>query len=263
VVLGSNIFNLAMLLGLSAIVTGRVRIRRQGLALDGSVGLVVLLLTGALLLGWIPPVLALALLAGLLVPYVALVGITPSRVDSLRLPDGLAHLLAIAASQIHDADPGHHETEDSWTPVFLVPVALAVIVLASVWLVQSALVLAQAWHLPRAIVGGVILAGLTSLPNSYAAVHLASRGRGAAVVSATLNSNTINLVFGLALPAAILGLHGATNGLAFALAWLFGMTVIALLLLLPARGMTRLGGTILVDLYLLFVLAQLRWPGIA
>src|SRR5205823_3300796 len=62
VVLGSNLFNLAMLLGLSAVLAGRVRMRRQGLLLDGAVALITLLVVAALLLGLLAPVLALLLL---------------------------------------------------------------------------------------------------------------------------------------------------------------------------------------------------------
>jgi Ca2+/Na+ antiporter len=55
------------------------------------------------------------------------------------------------------------------------------------------------------LLGALALAGLTSVPNAYAAASLALKGHGAAVVSVTLNSNTINLVAGLALPALVYG----------------------------------------------------------
>ncbi len=262
VVLGSNLFNLAMLLGLSAILAGRVRMRRQGLLLDGAVALCTLLVVAALLLGLLAPVLALVLLAVLLIPYVVLVGLHPRQVDHLPLPAGLARLLAVAASQVHGEHQDQQETVGSWLPVLLVPFSLLVIVLASVGLVRAALALAQVWHLPHALVGGVILASLTSLPNVYTAAHLARRERGAAVVSATVNSNTINLVVGLALPSLVIGMGSAARDVGVELGWLLGMTMIGLLLLLPAKGMTRVGGAALIVLYLLFVVVHLLWPTI-
>ncbi|HEX9131091.1 MAG TPA: hypothetical protein VF844_02240 [Ktedonobacteraceae bacterium] len=262
VVLGSNLFNLAMLLGLSAVLAGQVRIRRQGLLLDGAVALFTLLVVAALLLGLLAPVLAIILLAVLLIPYVLLVGLHPRQVDHLPLPDGLARLLAVAASQVHGEHKDQQETVGSWLPILLVPASLLVIVLASVWLVQAALTLAEVWHLPHALVGGVILASLTSLPNAYTAVHLAHRGRGAAVVSATVNSNTINLVVGLAGPSLVIGMGSAARDVGVELGWLLGMTMVGLLLLLPARGMTRVGGAALIVLYLVFVVVHLLWPAI-
>ena len=262
VVLGSNLFNLAMLLGLSAVLAGRVRLRRQGLLLDGTVALCTLLVVAALLLGLLSSVLALVLLAVLLIPYEVLVGLHPRQVDRLPLPDGLARLLAVAASQVHGEHKDQQETVGSWLHGFLVPLSLLVIVLASVGLVRAALALAQVWHLPHALVGGVILASLTSLPNVYTAAHLARRERGAAVVSATVNSNTINLVVGLALPSLVIGMGSAARDVGVELGWLLGMTMIGLLLLLPAKGMTRVGGAALIFLYLLFVVVHLLWPTI-
>jgi cation:H+ antiporter len=262
VVLGSNLFNLAMLLGLSAVLAGRVRIRRQGLLLDGAVALITLLLVAALLLGLLAPVQVIVLLAVLLIPYVVLMGLHPRQVGRLPLPDGLARLLAVAASQVHGEHKDQQETAGSWLPVLLVPLSLLVIVLTSVGLVQAALALAQGWHLSHALAGGVILASLTSLPNAYTAAHLARRERGAAVVSATVNSNTINLVVGLALPSLVIGMGSAAREVGLELGWLLGMTVIGFLLLLPARGMTRLGGAVIIILYLVFVVVYMLWPAI-
>ena len=258
VVLGSNLFNLAMLLGLSAVLAGQVRIRRPGLILDGSVAVLTLLVVASLLLGFLAPVLTLVLLAVLFIPYVVLVGLRPRHIDRFPLPGGLAHLLSRAASQVHEEN--HEEVKGPWLTVWLFPCALLGIILASIGLVQAALTLAAAWHLPHALVGGVVLAALTSIPNAYTAVHLAHRGRGAAVVSATVNSNTLNLVVGLALPAVLFGLRGAITDIFLELGWLLGMTVIGLVLLLPAKGMARLGGAGMIVLYLLFVAVHLLWP---
>jgi cation:H+ antiporter len=144
--------------------------------------------------------------------------------------------------------------------VLLIRCALLVIVLTGEWIVQAALTLAEGWHLPHALVGGIVLASLTSIPNAYMAVHLAHRGRGAAVVGATVNSNTINLVVGLALPALLFGMRGAGNSVFIELGWLLGMTVIGLLL--PAKGMTRAGGVGMILLYLLFVMVHLILPNL-
>src|SRR5207249_781577 len=101
---------------------------------------------------------------------------------------------------------------------------------------------------------------LTSLPNAYTAAHLARRGRGTAVVSATVNSNTINLVVGLALPSLVIGMGSAAGDGGIDLGWLLGMTVIGLLLLLPAKGMSRVGGVAMIVLYLVFVVVQVLRP---
>src|SRR5438552_12086480 len=54
VVVGSNVFNIAALLGLSAVVVGRVRIHRHGLALTGAIAIAVALFGAFLVLHWLP-----------------------------------------------------------------------------------------------------------------------------------------------------------------------------------------------------------------
>src|SRR5207244_1764084 len=70
VVIGSNVFNLAALLGLSALVAGHVRIHRHGLLLNGGVALLVTGLAAALVLGGLGPLAVTLLLFAVLVPYV-------------------------------------------------------------------------------------------------------------------------------------------------------------------------------------------------
>jgi len=51
VILGSNIFNIAAMLGLSAVVAGYVRISFRGLIFNGSIAFAVTLVAAALVLG--------------------------------------------------------------------------------------------------------------------------------------------------------------------------------------------------------------------
>ena len=60
----------------------------------------------------------------------------------------------------------------------------------------------------------------------------------------------------------LLGNEFSCSSVFLELAWLLGMTVIGLLLLIPAKGMTRMGGAAMIVLYLLFVVNHLLWPTI-
>ena len=78
VVIGASTFNLAALLGVSALVAGSVAIHRHGLLLNGVVGLAVVGVGIALLLGAIAVWAALLLIAAVVVPYVV-VRLLPNR----------------------------------------------------------------------------------------------------------------------------------------------------------------------------------------
>lgn len=113
--------------------------------------------------------------------------------------------------------------------------------------------LAAIWGLPHSLVGAVILAGLTGLTNAYTALRLLVQGREDVVVSEAINSNSINLLAGVALPAVAFGFGQLSDQALFELGWLAGMTALTLGLLAGARGLRRSGGALLVGLYLVFI----------
>ena len=88
--------------------------------------------------------------------------------------------------------------------------SLLVVVAASVMMERAASALGSRFAVPEIVVGALVLAAVTSLPNAVAAVWLAARGRGAATLSTALNSNALNITIGLLLPAAVIGLGRPT-----------------------------------------------------
>lgn len=239
IVLGSNAFNLAAMIGLSALLAGSVCIERRPLAVEGAVGLLAVLLAAGVILELLAPALALLALAAVLIPYLLLLVRRPPQPGRVGRP--VAHRF--------------RETP-IWRLTSTILVAVGLIVAGSEGMVRSALSLADQWHLPTALVGVLILAVLTSLPNAYTAVRLGASHRGAALVSESLNSNTINLLGGVMVPALLIGLEPASGLVRFDLAWLILMTLVGLLLLTPRRGAGRAGGSLLVLLYVVFVVVQ-------
>jgi cation:H+ antiporter len=248
VVLGSNVFNLAAMVGLSALLFGGVRIRREALAVEGVVGVAATLVVGLLILTVLGAWVTLALLALVLVPYAALLTAGPARAPrSLRSFFG----------EPHRPDHVLAHGERVFVPALTLLPALAIIVGGSIGMVDAALELADRWSVPDVIVGIVVLAILTSLPNAFTAARLAFQDRGSALVSETLNSNTVNLVFGVSIPALFI-VVGSTSGLTgFDLAWLLLMTVFVLAALARPRGVGRSEGAAILLLYAVFVVVQI------
>lgn len=239
VVVGSNAFNLAAMLGLSAVVAARVRARHEALEQEAFVGLWIVGATIAVAAGGIPGWLGVSLIALVAVPY--------------------AFLLGRGEPPAHRPERGLDSHREALQIVIVLAVALALIVGGSIGAVRSATDLAHAWSVPQALVGVVVLAILTSLPNAWTGVRFGLQGRGSALMSETLNSNSINLVAAIALPAA-LGSLASFSGLdLFNLAWLFGMTAAALVLFGRRAGAGRAAGMVLIALYAIFLAVQLSW----
>jgi Ca2+/Na+ antiporter len=222
-----------------------------------------------MVLGLIPAGAALVAALAALIPYLIVLGAGRARLARIPLARRWAAWLAAAVSE-EEAEleevirPAHGRARD----VAVAGAMLVVVVVASVAMEQAATRLGTRLAIPPIIIGGVVLAAVTSLPNSVAAVYLAARGRGAAMLSTTLNSNALNVTAGLLLPAAIIGL-GAPSGQADLIAvWYLVLTLIALAFAYRYSGMARATGALIIGAYLVFVgslwiVAHSAEPGLA
>jgi Ca2+/Na+ antiporter len=118
---------------------------------------------------------------------------------------------------------------------------------------RAASLLGTHFAIPEIVTGGVILAAVTSLPNAVAAVYLAARGRGAAMLSTTLNSNALNVTFGLLLPATITGLGAPSPHSDLIAVWYLVLTVAALAFAYRDGGVRRATGALIIGAYLVFL----------
>lgn len=246
VVIGSNVFNLAALLGVSALIAGRVRIHRHGLLLNGGVAVLVAVIGALVALDQLPGSIGLALSLVVVAPYVALSALH-ERARS-RLPEPLR---AAVAEEQRDARRDEFSPPATVLDALTVVPALAVVVGGSYGMVAAAQSLGDRWNVSDLVLGALVLAALTSIPNLIAAVRLARHGRGAACVSEALNSNNANIVVGLCVPALILGLGAAGGVETFAAWWMVGMTIVAVALGFGG-GLTRREGAAIVGLYVVF-----------
>ena len=251
VVLGSNIFNLAALMGLGAIVAGAVHLHRKVVMLDGATAMWVALLSVVVVTTGIGAGPGLVLALVVVVPYVVVSGSSAATLFRLRVPQRavtwLQSALAEEEVEIAAVRPGPSSRDGA-----LALSSLVVVVGASALMERSVSVIGSHFHVPDLLVGGVILAGVTSLPNAVGAVFLALRGRGAAVLSEAMNSNMLNVLVGLFLPGAFVGL-GTTGGAALVAAWYLSLTVISLAMAYLGRGLGRRQGLVIVAGYLAFV----------
>ncbi|TMK98988.1 MAG: hypothetical protein E6G34_05640 [Actinobacteria bacterium] len=250
VVLGSNIFNIAAMIGLSALLAGGVHLARTALALEGAVGALVTLIAAGVLLDALTPLWGFILVVPVLVGYLLLLIDVAAAEARLPLPRALRQpLAAVLATRAHPrrARPAHERGHRR--ALALITTDVTLIVLGSIGLVNSAVALGEHWGISGTVVGVLLLGPLTSIPNAQTAIRLGLAARGAALVSETFNSNTINLLGGVLVPAAFadVAVHSSTEKLD--LAWLAAITLASLFCLGRARGMGRGAGALLVLLY--------------
>lgn len=257
VVIGSNVFNLAALLGLGAVVAGRLVLHRKVVLLGGAVGLwmatVCLVSVGKV----VDPTLGLGLALAVLVAYMVVLA---AHRTALRFPLP-RQWVAWLASAVDEEElelvvairPKRGTPRDALAAI----VALVVVVAAAVSMERGASALGQHFAIAGVVVGGLALAAVTSLPNAVAAVYLAAKGRGAAAFSTALNSNTVNVVAGLLLPAAFIGLARPSGHTIFIAGVYLGLTALTLGLAYAGRGLRRWAGWLIIAGYAAFVVGLL------
>jgi len=254
VVIGSNVFNLAALLGLGAIVSGFIALHRRVVVLGGFVAMWTALCCVATVTGAIATPLGLVLAGVVLAAYLVVLGLRRAQLGALPVPASWSSWLSSAVDEeelelVEAIRPPRGRARDGVVAV----VALAVVVLSSVAMERGASDLGRHWHVADAVIGGVVLAAVTSLPNLVAALYLASRQRGSAALSTALNSNNLNVVLGLLIPGVVVGLAPHSPAGELTAASYAALTAVVLALAFWRRGLSRRAGGIIVAGYVLFV----------
>jgi cation:H+ antiporter len=263
VVIGSNVFNLAALLGLGAVAAGRIRLHRKVVLLGGAVAIWVASACMLVVTSLLSSLAGLVLAAGGVALYAVVLGVGRRR---LPLPAAwttwLQSAIAEEEQELEDAIRPQRASRQDFA---MAAGALLVVVAASVLMERAASALGSRFAVPELITGGLVLAAVTSLPNAVAAVYLASRGRGAATLSTALNSNALNVTIGLLIPATFIELGRPSGQSAGIAAWYAGLTVMVLAFAYLERGISRATGVLIIAAYLVFAGSLLAsayapWP---
>lgn len=258
VVIGSNVFNLAALLGLAGVVAGQVALHRRVIELAGAVALWICATTLAVVTDVFSPLAGLLVALVVLAPYAVILGVRHERLARLRLPAvWTGWLIAAISEEELELEVAFHPRRGRARDALIATGAVVVVVGASIAMERAASELGTRHAVPGVVIGALVLAAVTSLPNAVAAVYLAARGRGAAVLSTALNSNTLNILAGLLIPTTILGLGAPSPETTFVAVSYVAMTVLALVCAYLNRGLHRGAGVLIIAAYLAFAVVLL------
>ena len=233
-VIGSNIFNVLVTLGLSALIIP-LRVSRQLVRLD----IPLMIIASGL-------VFALALNKEL------------DRLDGVLLLCGLGGYLALLLRQSRYS--GHHHVSQQHPQtsclhnVLMMLCALLLLGLAGHLLLGAALEVATELGLSERIIGLTIIAVCTSLPELATSLIAALRGQREIAVGNVIGSNVFNLlgVLGFTALVAPTPLSVSPNALAFDLPVMLGVAVLCLPVFYTGYRVTRAEGLLFLALYLAY-----------
>jgi cation:H+ antiporter len=194
-VVGSNIFNVLFILGLSALITPlvvNIQLIRQEVPIMIGASLLLLALSLDGKLGLFDS----GLLFALLLAYTVFL-VRQSRAETQAARDEYA-------AEIKPGTPG---AWDARLPVqlLLIVVGLGLLVLGSEWLVSSSIVFAKALGVSDVVIGLTIVAAGTSMPEVAASVMAAIKGERDIAVGNVVGSNLFNILGCLGLAGLVAG----------------------------------------------------------
>lgn len=239
-VIGSNIFNILAILGLSAVIVP-LAVSQQLIRQDVPIMIAVSVI--AVAMAWDGAIVRWE--AGLLV--LGLVAYT-----TFLFRQGRKQGSAVVDPEIGEVLQVH---VPAWRNFVFVVLGLILLVIGARWLVRSAVEIAQAWGVSEAVIGLTIVAAGTSLPEIMTSVMAAIRGERDIAIGNVVGSNIFNIlsVLGIAGVVAPTPLLAGSQLAQIDIPVMLGVAVLCLPLFFVGAQVNRFEGLLFLLLYLAYV----------
>ena len=228
-VLGSNISNILLILGVSAALAPLV-IHADRLWRDFGV-----MLGATALIWWM------------------LADGTISRLDGVVLVAGILAYLAMSFLSGKVDEPDDEPLMLQWKAWGLTLLGLVTLVIGARLLVDSATQIARAYHISEAVIGLTIVAVGTSLPELATSIVATIRKQTDIAVGNVVGSNIFNLLSILGITALIAPIPAEPRFAAIDMWWVMGVSVAVVVLSVALKGIPRLAGVGLLVTYGAFI----------
>lgn len=234
-VIGSNIANVLMVIGISAVIAP-VLIDRKEVRVDTWVMIVATIVMAAAV--W--------------------VGVLPSWAGLVMIAMIVAYVFyQYKASRIEVEEKGDEEEKSlSGNPYLLIILGITTLVVGSEILVQGAVAGGYALGVPEAVIGMTVIAFGTSLPELTACVAAARRGQSDMIVGGIVGSNIFNILSVMAISAAVKPLIIDPRFAQLDLPIVLAVTAVFSVYLLMIGRIGRISGVVMATSYLLFIAVQ-------
>jgi cation:H+ antiporter len=246
-VVGSNIFNVLFILGISALITPlvvNIQLIRQEVPIMIGASLLLLAfgLDGKL------SFLDGSILFGLMLAYTGFL-VVQSRRETQAAKDEYA-------DEVKPAEAG---AWDSKLPVqlALIVAGLAALVLGSEWLVTASIAFAKSMGVSDLVIGLTIVAAGTSMPEVATSIMAAVKGERDIAVGNVVGSNTFNILGCLGISSLVSGDAGlpmASSLMAFDIWVMLAVALACLPVFMTGREIARWEGGVFVAYYAAYVI---------
>jgi len=236
-VVGSNIANILLILGLAAVITP-LRAEPKAFWRDGPMlGLATLIGCGVMLYGAYNTFIGAVFLV-LLASYIVFTYVKERQSFDAQ-----------AALHVNEAELATPGPGSLWLSLLMAGAGIALVILGADWMVAGSITIARLLNIPETIIGLTIVAVGTSLPELVTSVVAAVRKESDIAFGNIVGSNIFNILGILGVTALIKPFAVPQNRLTYD-AWIMLAVTALLLLLALARGrLSRIEGGFFLLLY--------------
>lgn len=242
-VVGSNIFNVLFILGISAVITPLV-VHSQVIRQEVPIMIGASLILAVLIIGGTLSRLEAALLLVLLVAYLVFL-VRQSRAETRE-----------TRGEYQESLPRAGGWDSHWAvQLVLIVAGLGLLILGSNWLVDAAVAFARAFGVSDLVIGLTIIAAGTSMPEVATSVMAAIRGERDIAVGNVIGSSTFNILGCLGISGVVsrTGLGIAPAVLNFDIWVMIAVAVASLPVFLLGRSIGRRRGLLFLGYYVIYV----------
>ena len=238
-VIGSNICNIALILGLAALIKP-IKVHTQLIRTDVPV------MIGASVLLWVMfSDQAINRLEGGIL-FIVLIGYLAYSIRKTRS----------RPEKVNGEMPPSGEMKP-WRSVFFAVIGLILLAVGADMFVSGAIQVAQWFQIPDAVVGLTIVAVGTSLPELATSIVAAMKGEGDISIGNVIGSNIFNLLSILGITAMIAPMKSADISI-IDLSVMLGLALLMLPLMRSGQTISRVEGVLLLAIYLGYI-TYLLW----
>jgi len=239
-VMGSNIANIALVLGVTALII-TIPVEKMTMMLDWPVLMFSSLLlwffmyTDNVLHYWEGMILVT-----LLVLYLLFL-IAKVRRDKKKGD--------VKLEELEDADG----QKSYWLYTLFILVGIAGLVFGAQWMVKGATAIATSFGVSEYVIGVTVIAFGTSLPELATSIIAAMKGRTDISVGNLVGSNIFNILAVLGITSTVKDIKIAEQVLSNDIFWMIGVTLILFPMMFFTRKIGKLNGFVLLAIYILYI----------
>ena len=258
VVIGSNIWNIAGILGISATAAGIIKADTSGITRDGLVCLGTgLILIFFMLFGSIGRIASITMIILYSFYLWRLIKAQKKYTnDSVLKKEAETEETKEKIEELETEEATGKKSINKKT-LALILLGLAGLIIGCRLLIYSGVELARIAGIPEMIMGLFTLAIGTSIPELVVTLSSAMKGLHDLSIGTIVGSNTFNILIGIGVPALIVAIPVERLSLTFDAPVMIFVTVLLLLMIKKSGKLTRVSGIILMATYIAYAVIRL------